>query len=229
MDACGHHADRGAGRSEFLLYAGNDIGIPRCDADPAELLRHAKRARELLVGHRPEHPDRRPRCQTPREFGGAENRRCRGIVDEITGCSPGGGRTDATGVKPVVIDAVQEIAPLQEERAPFGEEGLEARQVHLGRIRLDLSEIGIDRRLERQVGAETHLRVQPDTSLEVRAGRERVAWIGVADHLRRARDVRQQLQAATRRDPVDAVQIAETGRPALLRPRHHRPVDFLVP
>jgi hypothetical protein len=56
----------------------------------------------------------------------------------------------------------------------------------------------------------------------------RVAAVASADDLRRAGDVRQQLQPVARADPVDTVQIAETRCPALLGARHERPEHAFV-
>ena len=54
------------------------------------------------------------------------------------------------------------VRVLEEERPLLGEEDREPGQVHLLLVGLDLREVGVDRRVERQVGAHAPLEVEPD-------------------------------------------------------------------
>ena len=64
-------------------------------------------------------------------------------------------------------ELTEEGGALDEERALLGEEGLEGREVHDGRIHLDLAEVRIHRGVQREVGPETELRVHAAAGREI--------------------------------------------------------------
>ena len=53
---------------------------------------------------------------------------------------------------------------LEEERPLLGEEQIEAREVHLLLVGLDLREVGVDGRVEREVGTDSPLHVDADVA-----------------------------------------------------------------
>ena len=61
----------------------------------------------------------------------------------------------------------------------LGEERLGGREVDLRRVGLDLAEVGIDRRVEREVRAKARLQIGAGARAEVAALVERVSRIGV--------------------------------------------------
>jgi hypothetical protein len=83
---------------------------------------------------------------------------------------------DAPRVEILRTLAAEQLAPLGEEGPALVEEGLERTEVHLGRIGLDLAEIGVHRRVEREVRAHAQLGVEshaavPGVIQRVRGGR----------------------------------------------------------
>ena len=67
------------------------------------------------------------------------------------------------------LPELKELRVLEEERTLLGEEQREARQVDLLLVGFDLGEVGVDRQIERQVGAHAPLDVEADVA--VSAGR----------------------------------------------------------
>src|SRR5687767_7880200 len=114
-----------------------------------------------------------------------------------------------------------------EEGPALVEEGLERREVHFGGIRLDLTEVGVHRRVEREVGSEPHLEVGAGAHRHVAAVAERIACRLIIERSV-ARDVGNELHAARRLHALDAAQGAEARRPPGLPGRNDDPVDVLV-
>ena len=82
------------------------------------------------------------------------------------------GRTDrasADAARVVVIAGagVEDVVAFDEKRPSFAEGGFEHRQIHLRGIRLDLPEVRVDGRLERQVRADADFHVGADLPAEV--------------------------------------------------------------
>ena len=108
-----------------------------------------------------------------------------------------GGRLETEHEKALALD---------EERALLFEERLVRREVDHRRIRFDLSEVGIDRGVEREVGREANLCVEPG------------GGVAGGGHARRGGDaahrVRQELDVPRRPQVLDAVQLPEVVHPA---------------
>src|SRR5207302_3351145 len=95
-----------------------------------------------------------------------------------------------------------------EERSLLIEEGLDVAQVHDGRVNLNLTEVGVHGRVEREIGAQADPRIRAESRRKLRAIIERVAG-GVRGKSRPARHVRHDLDAARRIDPLDTHEIGE--------------------
>ena len=76
--------------------------------------------------------------------------------------------------------AGEQLVALDEERAPLVEDRLERREVHDRRIRFDLAEVGIDRRVQREV--------RPEPVLEIAAGAPADLVVERISRVRRSRD-----------------------------------------
>jgi hypothetical protein len=118
-------------------------------------------------------------------------------------------RADASAVEPrrasdeALSPPREQLVAFDEERAPLLEHVLECREVDDGGVGFHLTVVRIDRRVEREVGAESHL--------EVAAGPCAVAvgpaLVGAVGEVRRR--VGQQFDAPRRRDALDALQASE--------------------
>ena len=112
---------------------------------------------------------------------------------------------------------------LEEERPLLGEEDREPGQVDLLLVGLDLREVGVDRRVERQVGAHAPLDVQPDITREVDLiGEHRPVVVARPGHVGRELHIAPDRQA-------EAVELAG-HRDALkgITTRDRRKIDLFV-
>src|SRR5262249_16798513 len=89
---------------------------------------------------------------------------------------------------------VEDVGALDEERPSLGEVLLKRRQVHVRGVGVDLTEVGIDRRVERKARRQSVLRVHPDTGNLARAVIERRLWTAGIDALLAGRRVWDELE-----------------------------------
>ena len=122
--------------------------------------------------------------QSARQLGSAENRRGIRIADEVAGRCTGGTRADPARIVIVAGLGFEKVAPLDEERTPFVEDGLEHGQVHFSGIGFDLPEVGIHGCLERQIRANADLHVRADAARQIETAVKGVVRIPVARHAR---------------------------------------------
>ena len=118
---------------------------------------------------------------------------------------------------------LEDLGVLEEERTLLGKEKAEARQVDLLLVGFDLREVGVDREVQRQVGADAPLEVDADVAGAVdRIGAQRPVVVG------RARDVGRGLHVPPGRE-AEAVQLAG-DRDAMERVAagHRRQEDLLI-
>ena len=106
---------------------------------------------------------------------------------------------------------VEDARPFHEKRPPLRQELLECGEVHERRIRLDLTEVGVDGGIERKVRGDAVLQVEP------RAAEVAVAVVkgipGSGAVVRAAAEaVRQQLQPSRGGDVAQADQVTEARR-----------------
>ena len=104
---------------------------------------------------------------------------------------------DAARVVELRALTLERLLPLGEERSPLVEKRLEGGQIDLGGIGLDLAKVGVYRRIEREVGTQTHTEVEPRSGAHPRALGKRIVGIelSVRHQARVAGEVRQQLDA----------------------------------
>ena len=101
-----------------------------------------------------------------------------------------------------------EARSLDEERPLLGIERLERREIEDGGIRLDLAEVGVDGRVERDVRRQAQLQVGAGGEILAAAeARVRQCSLHVLGH-----DVRRQLDPTVGRDVADAVEPAQLRR-----------------
>src|SRR5690606_19775107 len=129
---------------------------------------------------------------------------------------------------------VEDVAALDEERALLVELRLERREVDDRGVDLDLAEVRIERRVQRQVRREPVLEVEPERgevvgAVAVRVG-ERRAVVAGSGRVLGARDaVRQQLEAAAAVDAADAREVAVARDAAALAPGREGEDGLLLP
>ncbi len=159
------------------------------------------RIRRCFVGDRCERRDLRARCDV----------------------AAGGDRAeDATpAVERVGIAVREQRVVLDEERSLLRQLHLVRRQIHERGIGVDLAEVGVDRRGDRQARQRAQLRVEPGFEAGAPAMRERARRRFVDDQLRRA--VRQQLERDARPDRRQRDELAEHARPRGAIGRHRAP------
>ncbi len=84
--------------------------------------------------------------------------------------SPGRRQADPAGEEEVDLLRLAELegrGVLEEERPLLGEEEVEAGEVHLLLVGLDLGEVGVNRHVQREVGPDSPLEVAADLGLVV--------------------------------------------------------------
>ena len=116
---------------------------------------------------------------------------------------------------------------LEEERALLLVEGLVGREVDDGGVRLHLTEVRIDGRIQREVRGEADLRVEARGGLAVRAPDKRVPRL-LRQRADLAEHVRQQLDPPPRREPVNAVQFTEVVKAPGALPRDEVPLALFL-
>src|SRR5205085_7363081 len=117
------------------------------------------------------------RCTTREsagDFGGAQDRGVLGTVHKVATRVARGASADPTRIEVARPVAAQQLAAFGEKWPLLVKEDLERRQIHDRRIRLDLSEVGIHRCVERDVGTEAHFQVGTGSAAEIRAA---MKWI----------------------------------------------------
>ena len=170
--------------------------------------------------------DRESRARAPSELRGTEDRAGARLVDEITRRREMRSPADAPRVEVVRSLDPQQLRPLGEERSPLLDDRLERREIHFGRIGLHLPEIGVDRRVHREVRPNAELGV--DTNARLGRVAERIARVQLRGLLRVGGHVRQELRWPRRMHALDPGEHAETRDVPVLAARDHDPLEVLV-
>ena len=105
--------------------------------------------------------------------------------------------------------------------------GFENRQVDLGRIDLDLAEIGIERKVEGQIAFQAVLQVKADAGEQVAAGAERISLLAGAEG-QLAHRIGHGLEMAAGADAADAGQAGEARNKTVLLLGHPGEIILLV-
>ena len=111
------------------------------------------------------------------------------------------------------VAEIEDGRAFDEERPLLVEEGLPVTQVHDRGIHFNLTEVGIDGGVQREVRAEPDLGVRAGARVEFGAVIERIPG-GRMREGRAARHVRHDLAAPRRFDPLDSHEIGEAGHEA---------------
>jgi hypothetical protein len=215
MDAAHHQGGRGARRAELLLdpsVSPQRAGCHRYLGQRAVCRASGIEVEDLcpfFTRYCAQDPQGRARGKTSGELRCAQDRGLVGNVHEVAGRRGEGRATDPSGVEVVDLEALQEGAPLREEGSSLGIERFSVGQVDDGRVGLHLSEVGIERGVERQVRAETHLQIGARVCLEVERVHERVRRIAVGRDGRAHRGIGKDLDPPSLLDGADSFQRAE--------------------
>ena len=129
----------------------------------------------FLRGQRDEGPDRQPPWRAAGELSRPQNRAVRRHIHVVRIRIAGGGGADAPRVEQAL--GLQQLPALDEERATFGKKDREGGQVYYRRVRLDLPEVGIERRVNRQARSETEFDVCADSRVDFRLTAERIVRV----------------------------------------------------
>ena len=222
--------DGRTGLPEFLLHASDAVGDVRFHA--GFCYRSGYRVTQpRVLGTRDgaQNRDRRARLQPAADLPGGENRRFLWIVDEvITGRTHRPGADQARVEELALIGGVEEGCTLGEKRAFFRKSRRKCREVHLRRISFDLPEVGVERRVEGQIGSETHPEIGADPGSEIPPVIERIRVIPSGIHRRRSDHHREQFQPPAAADAVNTAEIAEPRGPRFFRSRNRHPIDSFI-
>ena len=224
-EGCSH---RGRIGPEFLLQPAHAIAGERFHLHRRALARrHIKRGGVLPSRHCGQGADTQPMAEPAGDLGGAQDGRVQRLVDEVAlGAAPRR-PADPAGVEEVLAPAAQQVAAFGEEWPTLVEEGLEPAEIHLGRVRFHLPEVGVHGRIQGQVGAQPQLEVGAGPHAIPAAVVERIpgSCVGIGGV---GSDVRHDLQPARRPDALDTLQQPEPRRPPRFARRDHHPVHVLV-
>ena len=209
-DGCDHPAQHRRSVTQITRDPAHEVIGQRLDGDIRAPAVRELHDRPLAPCHGIQHADRPPARRAPGELRRSEDSR---VVRHV---GVGARRervarrlrrpADASRIEhskardvraEIAVEPTETEIPraLDEERAPFGEERFERREIHDGRIDLDLSEIRVDREVEREVRREQHAGVRTEAAVHRVRVRKRISGIrhGLVD--RAAHDVRQDLRA----------------------------------
>src|SRR5207249_414623 len=177
----GDEADGGIAVTQVALQPPHEVIRERLHLVAVRGTGRAGRRRPLACGHGVEHADGPTVCPFAAEFGRAENGAARRHVDEVVGRGGRsfGGPSDAARVEvlgsvgelrepPSVAPEAEDLSSLDEEGPPLLELYLEGGEVDDRGIELDLPEIGVDGRVEREVRADAVLEIGTHAA-EIRA------------------------------------------------------------
>ena len=191
------------------------------------------------LGDGVEHADREAVGEATGELGrrGDRRRRRAGRVAVVVGelrAAADAARVEQPRAAAVDVAAVgvelEDPRALEEERPALAVEGLERGQIELRRIGFHLAEVGVDRRVERQVRREPDLEIGADGGLTrmIVARQAAVARRAVVARAVLHHDVRRELDATWRRQPADATQRSRLRHVAVLLAAEQRPRDALA-
>ena len=173
-----------------------------------------------------------PRVRAAGNLGRPENGRLSRLIDERPSASAAGPerRTlpDAPGIEEAQsFESAESEQPraLDEEGAPLLEEGLEGGQVHHRRVRLHLTEVRVDRGVQRETAGEPVLQVQSHRAPVHRAVVERARRVRALVEARARHRVRKDLQALGPPHPLQPQQVSERRSQAALGGRSPCPVN----
>ena len=196
------------------------------------------------IGHRVQHADGEAAVGAPGDLGGAENGGALwnvGVFARVGGKVGTRRRTpDAAGVerferRDVAAEEAAEAAEsedsraLDEERALFRKEALEGREIHDRGVDLDLPEVGVEGRIEHQVGGEQILNVRTRTRVHFASRVERIAGGRGTNVARPANHVRHDLHVLRRAREAQAGEVSEARRTSALGLPPEGPLILLLP
>jgi hypothetical protein len=234
-------ADAGAG-AKFALGPHDGVVGERLDVS-LDRLDAVGESRLLAAGHRIQRADRPAAPRPAHELAGAEDRRRGGSVEVGTGVPALRRAADAAAVEegrlwpeeaPVLAGAAaaevtEDLRALGEERPPLLEEHLELREVDYRGVHLDLAEVRVEGRIEREVARHAVLEVHARRREPARAVVERVARHEWLDELGAGGGIGHQLQRAGRADTDNVVQVRHARRQAgLVLPHQLEPVRLVA-
>ena len=232
-------ANTGVTAAQQFPHAGDVVVGERLRGLPAHATQRVEHVGALAARHRVQCADLPAARRGAGELERAEDRRLRADADCLDVAArrhPLRRATDATCIKKagriVVVEVArlpegETVGVLEEERTSLGEEDLERREVHDGRIGFDLAEVRVDGRGERKRQRELHAEVAADGQACVTGGHEAVAGrFGLGLHLRA--EVRHQLDARGRPQRIEADQVPEPRHDARRIRRRRRPERFLA-
>ncbi len=221
--------DRGAFHAKFLLQAGRGPVSGRLDARVAELSGGAVvRPGALLGGDRDQGADGEAARRATGEFAGRQDRCVPGIVGVFSVHAAAWSSPDASRIEQAF--RLQQLLALHEEGTPLREKRGKRGQVHLRRIRLDLAEVRVERRVQCQARPDAHLEIGAGPAVELASTRKRIVGVdqATARDLGAAGHIGHQLDRPPRLDTLQSFQIAKPGGPPGFVPRHRYPVNVLA-
>ncbi len=219
--------------AQVLLHPGDPVTRPRFDGERLLPLLVGEIGLPLLpLGHSAEDTDGQTTGGAPGQLGGAEYARGIGYA--------GKGRivrrvavwiaTDSAAVKEMIAGrqrSIEDPGVLDEERSAFLEEGFEGRQIDDGGIGLDLTEIGIDGRIEGELAADPVADVNAGARVELGAIEKGVTIVGRAGE-RAAQRVRTKLQTLGGTVDLDPFENGKLADQTLLQSRDQGELGFLI-
>src|SRR5687768_14480801 len=218
------HADESLSAAQLTTHTSDEVIGERLGDSLAESAVVTAEARDLAASHRVENARRPSARGAAGHLHGAEYAR---FVRDIAGVVRRGERwlsSDATGIEDAVRSVVAEaehLGSFDEERSLLRKEGLERGEIDHCRIDLDLSEVGIHRRIERETARQAVLEVRPRVDVVLAVVAERVSE--AIDVLGFRHDVWHELETLAGREASEVRDVPVAGRTAGLARGRIRP------
>src|SRR5688572_21367565 len=195
------HADESLSARQLPTHPSDEVIGERLGDSLAENTIGGAEARDLAASYRVENPRRPPAGGAAGHLHGAEYAR---FVRDIARVVRRGERwlsSDATRIEDAVRSVVTEaehLGSFDEEGSLLREESLERGEIDDCGIDLDLPEIGIHRRIERETARQAVLEVRARVDVVLAVVAERISQ--AVDVLRFRHDVRHELESLAGRD-----------------------------
>ena len=120
-----------------------------------------------------------------------------------------GWRADPPRVEVARLVTNQNLTALDKKRPPLLEDDLRSREIDHRRIRLHLSEVRVDRGIQREVGTDAHLDIASHPTLEIAPVVERIGRVWIARDGGSPGEVGKELDAPGVIDRGDPPQLTE--------------------
>src|SRR5262249_53463826 len=122
----------------------------------------------------------------------------------------------------------KDVCAFEKEWPLLRKKCLELAEIHHGRVDFNLPEIGIDRRIQCDIAAQSVFQIHSGCSRQTVTAVKRIVWSRWPDELAFADDVGHQVEVPTSLKPIDAFEIVHSRSGAAFIFGHHLQPDGLI-